>query len=138
MWLVGATAAPRILGTGHLPGKVNYFVGNDPAEWRTDIPTYARVKYEAVYPGVDSIYYGKRDLYDTHQTFHPNHRLISRGDATGQAHGECHARIEVVDHGHFDCCWIEPLHERLRRRPTGGPEIVASANDIGCLRGHLT
>ena len=29
------------------------FPGDDPKQWRTDVPTYARVRYEAVYPGID-------------------------------------------------------------------------------------
>lgn len=64
--LVGANTAPRVLGMEELPGKVNYFIGNDPTKWRTDVPTYAKVKYQDVYPGVDMIYYGnKRELeYD--------------------------------------------------------------------------
>ena len=41
-----------------MPGKTNYFIGNDPSKWRKDVPTYAKVKYEAVYPGVDVVYYG--------------------------------------------------------------------------------
>ena len=58
MTLVNAN--PRLQATGHdeLPGKSNYFIGNDPAKWRTNIPTYAKVKYEGVYPGVDLVYYG--------------------------------------------------------------------------------
>jgi hypothetical protein len=42
-----------------LPGRVNYLVGNDPDAWRTDIPTYGRVQYESVYPGIDLAYYGQ-------------------------------------------------------------------------------
>ncbi len=41
-----------------LPGKVNYLIGNDPSRWHTDIPTYARIAYHGVYPGVDLVYYG--------------------------------------------------------------------------------
>jgi hypothetical protein len=41
-----------------LPGKSNYFIGNDPAKWRTNIPSYAKVKHKDVYPGVDMIYHG--------------------------------------------------------------------------------
>ncbi len=58
--LVGANGTPRITGLGELPGKSNYFIGNDPKKWRTDVPTYARVKYENVYPGVDLVYYGNQ------------------------------------------------------------------------------
>ena len=60
MTLVGASPSPRVTGLEELPGKVNYFIGNDPAKWRTNVPTYAKVKYEAVYPGVDLVYYGNQ------------------------------------------------------------------------------
>jgi len=41
-----------------LPGKSNYFVGNDPSKWRTDVAHYARVSYQDVYPGVNLAYHG--------------------------------------------------------------------------------
>ncbi len=43
----------RSQGADELEGKVNYLIGNDPAKWRTDVPTYGRVRYGDVYPGVD-------------------------------------------------------------------------------------
>ena len=43
-----------------LEGKVNYFIGNDPAKWRTDVPTFGRVRYAEVYPGMDVVYYGNQ------------------------------------------------------------------------------
>jgi hypothetical protein len=58
MQLLGANPAPQVMGLEELPGKVNYFRGNEPHRWRTNVPTYAKVKYTAVYPGVDLIYYG--------------------------------------------------------------------------------
>jgi hypothetical protein len=56
--LEGANPAPKIRGLEQLPGKSNYFIGNDPTKWRTDVPNYARVQYEGVYPGVNLVYYG--------------------------------------------------------------------------------
>jgi len=41
-----------------LPGVANYLAGSDPSHWQTGIPTYARVSYRDVYPGVDLVYYG--------------------------------------------------------------------------------
>jgi hypothetical protein len=58
MQLLGANPAPQVVGLEELPGKSNYFIGNDPKKWRTNVPTYARVKYANVYPGVDLVYYG--------------------------------------------------------------------------------
>ena len=60
MQLPGANPKPRIAGIEELPGKVNYFIGNDPAQWRTNLATYAKVKYESIYPGVDLIYCMRR------------------------------------------------------------------------------
>ena len=56
--LVGANPHAKIEGLEQLPGKANYFIGNDPKKWRTNIPTYARVRYRDVYPGIDVVYYG--------------------------------------------------------------------------------
>jgi hypothetical protein len=66
MRLVGANSNPQITGLNKLPGKVNYFIGTDPKKWRKNLPTFARVKYTGIYPGVDLVFYGnKRQLeYD--------------------------------------------------------------------------
>ncbi|HEY0465995.1 MAG TPA: hypothetical protein VGC79_17405 [Polyangiaceae bacterium] len=45
-------------GTGQLPGRSNYFTGSDPANWRSGVLSYGRVRYESVLPGVDVEYYG--------------------------------------------------------------------------------
>jgi hypothetical protein len=54
----GAGSSPRVRAENELPGKTNYFIGRDPAEWRTNVPNFARVSYENVYPGVSVVYYG--------------------------------------------------------------------------------
>jgi hypothetical protein len=58
MRLDGANSSARISGASPLLGKSNYFIGNDPSKWRSDIPQFARVEYKGVYPGVDLVYYG--------------------------------------------------------------------------------
>jgi len=60
MKLVGANPGAKVTGTDELPGKSNYFIGDDPGKWRTNVPNYAKVKYEGVYPGIDLVYYGKQ------------------------------------------------------------------------------
>ncbi len=60
MRLTGSNHTARISGAELLPGKSNYFIGNDPANWRSGIPQFARVNYESVYPGVDLTYYGNQ------------------------------------------------------------------------------
>ena len=58
--LLRANPAAKVIGVNELPGKSNYLIGNDPKKWRTNVPTYGRVRYENIYPGVDLVYYGKQ------------------------------------------------------------------------------
>jgi len=60
MSLVGATRDPQVSGLDELPGKANYFVGRDRSKWHTNVPTYAKVQYGNVYPGIDLVYYGNQ------------------------------------------------------------------------------
>ena len=60
MRFVGANAGAVSDGREELPGKSNYFIGRDPRAWHTNIPTYAQVRYQDFYPGVDAIYYGRQ------------------------------------------------------------------------------
>ena len=60
MALVGSEPARGVVGEDMLPGKANYFVGHDPAQWHRDVPTFAKVHYSRVYPGIDVAYYGNQ------------------------------------------------------------------------------
>ena len=58
--LEGANRKPVITQEDELPAKSNYFIGNDPAKWRTNIANYGRVRYHEIYPGIDLVYYGNQ------------------------------------------------------------------------------
>src|SRR6185437_8604298 len=60
MDLVGSKGAQAVAGTDLLPGSSSYFIGNDPSKWHSHIPQFAQVKYSAIYPGIDLVYYGKQ------------------------------------------------------------------------------
>ncbi len=60
MRLLNANPEPQVRGIDNLPGKTNYFIGNDPDNWRTGVPNYAKVEYEEIYPGVNLVYYGNQ------------------------------------------------------------------------------
>jgi hypothetical protein len=57
---VGANDQIQVNGAAPLPGKSNYLIGNDPTRWQRNVPQYARVRYEQVYPGIDLDYYGRQ------------------------------------------------------------------------------
>jgi Beta-propeller repeat len=60
MKLIGANSAPQVEGVDALPGKSNYFIGNDPSRWHRNVTSYSQVRYSSVYPGIDLIYYGNQ------------------------------------------------------------------------------
>jgi len=60
MKLSGANRTVRASGSGPLPGIVNYLLGGDSSKWLTKVPTYSKVEYSGVYPGIDLTFYGKQ------------------------------------------------------------------------------
>jgi len=61
-------------GAEKLAASSNYFVGSDPSKWRAGVEQFARVRYNAVYPGVDLVYHGddRRIEYDFEVAAHAN------------------------------------------------------------------
>ena len=55
---IGANLEPQVTAEGKLPGKSNYYIGNNPKQWHSNIANYAKVKYDDIYPGIDIVYYG--------------------------------------------------------------------------------
>jgi len=58
--LPNSNPAPAIEAIGQLPTRTNYFVGGR-EHWHTNIANYSRIRYGAVYPGVDVVYYGRQN-----------------------------------------------------------------------------
>jgi len=75
--LEGAQPSPRLVAEDRLPGVSHYFIGSDPAAWRTGIPHYARVRAIDVYPGIDLVYYGN------HQELEFDLVIEAGGDPSG-------------------------------------------------------
>ena len=88
--LIGANTAAQAKGVDPLPGKSNYFIGNDPKKWHTDVPNYAKVRYHDVYPGIDLLYYGNQEGKVEHDFVvspgaDPNAIAIALGDSAPSA-----------------------------------------------------
>ena len=58
--LPNSNPAPTIDPIGKLPTRTDYFVGAR-QNWHTNIANYSRIRYGAVYPGVDVVYYGQQN-----------------------------------------------------------------------------
>jgi hypothetical protein len=96
---IGANRSPKITGADVSPGKVNYFFGNNPTRWQTDLPVFGKVKYAAVYPGIDLVYYGNQRQLEFDWVVAPgaNPRDIRLGCA-GADWLEVDARGDLVAH----------------------------------------
>jgi len=60
MELLGSNRNAAMEGLDPLPGKSNYFIGKDPAGWHRNIPTFSKVRYRNIYPGIDLSVYGNQ------------------------------------------------------------------------------
>jgi len=58
----GSAESPVIEGADLLPGVANYFTGNDPSRWQSNVPTYGSVLYRNLYPGIDLRYKGTEGI----------------------------------------------------------------------------
>jgi len=69
--LEGAALQAEAVPEEVLPSRSNYFYGNDPAHWITNIPSSSRVRYRNVYPGIDVDYYGTDSRLEHDFVVHP-------------------------------------------------------------------
>ncbi len=71
MEFLGAKAQSAMRGQEKMPGKINYFIGNDPAQWRAGVPTFAKVQVRGIYSGIDLVYYGNQQRLEYDFTIAP-------------------------------------------------------------------
>src|SRR5207237_4500255 len=48
----GANAGVHPQAFGQANAHVSYFIGNDPSQWRSDVPVWSGVRYQDLYPGI--------------------------------------------------------------------------------------
>jgi hypothetical protein len=59
MRFVGSASAAMPVGEQKLVGRTSYLVGSE-RDWIRDVPNYASVRYESVYPGIDAVFHGNQ------------------------------------------------------------------------------
>jgi sugar lactone lactonase YvrE len=143
--LADANPAAAVVAEDALPGTANYFVGSDRSRWRTGVPTYSRVRYRSVYPGVDLVYYGNQNQLEYDFVVSPhgdpsvirlqfggaegvrlaaNGDLILRGDPSGAARGL----------GESEIAFRKPVVYQMaggRRVPVEGSFQLLAGNRVG-------
>ena len=69
MEFLDANPQARAYGMDETSGKVNYLLGSDRARWRSQVPTYAKVRVPELYPGIALVYYGNQHQLEYDITF---------------------------------------------------------------------
>jgi len=87
----GANPQVQISGAKKLPGRVNYFIGNDPDRWQTNLSTWAGLTYRALYPGINLDYTGQSGHLKSTYTVAPG---VDPGQIRWRYHGVERVEIE--------------------------------------------
>jgi hypothetical protein len=135
MQLLGADPHAFGLREQPLEGRVNYFMGKDPSKWHTDIPTFGKVGFRQIYPGVDVVYYGNQQRleYDFVVAPHADPRQIQLRFAGAQHIRVNKAGYLIVESDGRELTWKKPTvyqqeehgrhtvaaHFRLKHMPNG-------------------
>jgi hypothetical protein len=119
---VGANADVRPSGEEKTGAVISYFKGK-PEEWKTGLPTYSRIVYKDLWPGIDVTYYGTVDRMKYEFVVHPGSdpsliRLAYRGASAVEVNGE--GRLEVRT----------PAGDLEDDRPVGYQEIEGKRTDV--------
>ena len=135
MRLVGSEPTAAASGRNRLPGKVNHLVG-DRRTWLTGIPTYGKVAYDGVYPGIDLEYYGSKGALEYDFVVRPGSDPSVIGLAFDGAAG-------VAIAGNGDLVLSTPAGELRQtkpvlyqvdggtRRPVDGRFVLRPGNQVG-------
>ena len=140
MELAGARSKVDVHGVDELPGKANYFIGNDPAKWHPDIPTYGKVRYENVYTGVDLVYYGnQRQLeYDFVVSANADPRVLQLRFAGARHLSITSAGDLRIQGRHGEIALEKPVVYQVKdgvREPVEGRFRLMAANTVGFALG---
>ena len=130
----GHACAPQ--GLDPLPGRSNYFIGNDASRWRTNVPHFAKVDCGEVYPGVQLIYYGNQQRLEYDLVVRPGAdpariRLAYRGARSIEigASGELVVRTAFGE-VHQGAPQIYQVAGGVRQRVSGGYRLLGR-NRVG-------
>jgi hypothetical protein len=142
MRLLKANPTSAVVGLEELPGKANYFIGNDPRKWHVNVPLFERVRYQNVYPGIDLLYYGnQRQLeYDfvVAPGADPSHIQIGIRGASMSSLGENGDLMLAMD-GRGGIRWHKPVayqDENGFRREVAASYVLKKHNRIGFEIGY--
>jgi hypothetical protein len=103
---IGANAGILPSGEGETGAVISYFRGK-PEEWRAGLPTYSKIVYRGLWPGIDLACYGTANKLKYDFVVHPGAdpsliRLAYRGASQVEVNGEGRLVIKTPEGGFED------------------------------------
>ncbi len=126
-----------VTGRDQLSGRTNYFIGNDPKRWRTNVANYAAAEYHGIYPGVDVVFHGdNRRLefdFDVAPGADPSKaELEIEGSAKPRVNAQGNIVLGVADQTEVTLDKPTVYQEIAgQRREVAGNFVVRSGNRVG-------
>jgi Beta-propeller repeat len=121
--LVGTTSTPQGRGVEELPGTSNYFIGDDPQQWHSRVPSYAKVVYNGIYPGVDLVYYGTQGRVE-------HDFIVAPGTSPSVIAFDVHGADQVTIDAHGDLVMATGAGDVRLRKPMLYQEVEGQRRDI--------
>jgi photosystem II stability/assembly factor-like uncharacterized protein len=125
MQFIGANVSARPAGLDRSSTKSNYFTGNDPKNWRTDVTNFASVKYADLYRGIDAIFYGNGENLEYDFILAPE-----ADSKTIRLSFEGSERLRIDEQG--DLIVNTPAGELRQRKPVAYQEVDGQRKEIAC------
>jgi hypothetical protein len=140
--LLDSNPAAPIEALDPLPSHTDYFLGSRDG-WHTGIPNYSRVRYGAVYPGIDVVYYGNPSRLEYDFVLQPG---ADPGAIRLNFRGAGHLRITAEGDLAFESAGTSIVQEKpaiyqqdgptAARRQVQGSYVLMARNVVGIRLEH--
>jgi hypothetical protein len=128
---VGANRDTRIRPRSLLPHRSNFFLGDDPLRWRTNVPGYSSLTFQNLYPGID-VEFSSDQSGRVHYEFKPApgaDLAQVRADYGGSLEPAGGLVIEPIDAVRHPTGILSPVDRTFDPRAASfGPDAASAAN----------
>ncbi|HTK95965.1 MAG TPA: SBBP repeat-containing protein, partial [Terriglobales bacterium] len=137
---VGANTA-ELRAEQPLAGRVNYMHGKDQKQWLTDVPTYARVRYQQLYKGVDAVYYGNQRQLEYDLTVAPGadvSGIVLHVSGAEELSIDKRGELVVATKGGELRQHLPTVYQQsgAKREPVAARYILRAGNEVGIALGN--
>ncbi len=140
--LLDSNPAAPIEALDPLPSHTDYFLGSRDG-WHTGVPNYSRVRYGAIYPGIDVVYYGNPSRLEYDFVLQPG---ADPGAIRLNFRGAGHLRITAEGDLAFESAGTSMVQEKpviyqqdgptATRRQVQGSYVLMARNVVGIRLAH--